>query len=150
MEEDFETPTPITTTTTNGGRVATYFRPELQDPNNGKTAIFHELYIYSDDIDSTCFTPYVNALSSPNYGSGGCIGEGFFYSALVSPMHFMMCSSSPNSMPLVSEALVSGSYEFKFSTRLWTIGSSSTRTMISVDELFLNSQIRVMKLSSHL
>ncbi|KAI8030239.1 Protein CELLULOSE SYNTHASE INTERACTIVE 1 [Camellia lanceoleosa] len=61
-----------------------------------------------------------------------------------------MYSSSPNSMPLVSEALVSSSCEFEFSTRLGTIGSSLTGSMISIDKLFLNSQIRPMKLSSHL
>ncbi|GMP28127.1 hypothetical protein CsSME_00003804 [Camellia sinensis var. sinensis] len=106
MEEGFETPINTTTITTNGGGVATYFRLELQDPNNGKAAIFHKPYIYFDDIDSTCFTPYANAPLSPNYGFGGCGGGGFFYSALASPMHFMMCSSSQNSMPLVLEASI--------------------------------------------
>ncbi|KAL7256226.1 hypothetical protein ACSBR1_010202 [Camellia fascicularis] len=130
MEEGFETPPPL---------------PPLPPPMAAELP-----HIYSDDIDCTCFTPYVNAPLSLDYGSGGCVGGGFFYSALASPMHFMMCSSSPNSTALVSEALVSGLCEFKFSTRLGTIGSSSTGSMILVDGFFLNSQIRPMKLSSHL
>ncbi|GMP40008.1 hypothetical protein CsSME_00010630 [Camellia sinensis var. sinensis] len=151
MEEGFEALTTTTTTTSNGSGVATYSRPELQDPNNGKTAIFHEPYIYSDDIDSTCSTPYVSAPSSPGRGSGGGGGGGgFFYSAPASPMHFMMCTSSPNSTTPVSEASVPGSFEFEFSARFGTVGSSSTGSMISADELFLNGQIRPMKLSSHL
>ncbi|KAL7197702.1 hypothetical protein ACSBR2_020260 [Camellia fascicularis] len=75
MEEGFET---STTTSTNGSKVATYSRLELQDPNNGKTAIFHQPYIYSNDIDSTCSTSYVSAPLSPDCGSGGGSGGGFF------------------------------------------------------------------------
>ncbi|GMP56035.1 hypothetical protein CsSME_00020658 [Camellia sinensis var. sinensis] len=124
MEEGFETPT-TTTTTSNGGKVATCSRLELQDPNNGKTTIFHEPYIYANDIDSICFTPYVSAPSSPSHGFGGGGRGGFFYSALASPMHFMMCSLSPNLTSLVSKASVLGSFEFEFSARFGTIGTST-------------------------
>ncbi|GFY89033.1 stress response NST1-like protein [Actinidia rufa] len=129
MEEDRESPTAT---------------PELQNGDSGKTASFHDPNMYSDDIDSTCSTPYVSAPSSP--GRGG----GFFYSAPASPMHFVLCSPSPNSKAPVASASASGSFEFDFSARFGTIGSAMAGSMSSADELFLNGQIRPMKLSTHL
>ncbi|KAE8732667.1 hypothetical protein F3Y22_tig00001818pilonHSYRG00155 [Hibiscus syriacus] len=41
-------------------------------------------------------------------------------------------------------------FEFEFSGRLGSSGSGQTGSMISADELFLNGQIRPMKLSAHL
>ncbi|XP_057466528.1 uncharacterized protein LOC130755964 [Actinidia eriantha] len=131
MEEDRETPRTT---------------PGLQNGDNGETASFHDPNMYSDDIDSSCSTPYVSAPSSPGRGGGG----GFFYSAPASPMHFVLCSPSPNSTAPVASSSVSGSFEFDFSARFGTIGSAMAGSMSSADELFLNGQIRPMKLSTHL
>ncbi|GFY86456.1 hypothetical protein Acr_05g0000950 [Actinidia rufa] len=67
MEEDRKTPTTT---------------PELQNGDNGETASFHDPNMYSDDINSTCSTPYISAPLSPIR----CGGKGFFYSAPVRPM----------------------------------------------------------------
>ncbi|KAK1280657.1 hypothetical protein QJS04_geneDACA004538 [Acorus gramineus] len=95
-----------------------------------------------DDFDSTCSTPYVSAPSSPGRGHSsstvGCGGGGYFFSAPSSPMHFVLSSLAP---PPRSAAEPS-SFEFEFSAR-----SGPTA---AADELFLNGQIRPMKLSSHL
>ncbi|CBI36924.3 unnamed protein product, partial [Vitis vinifera] len=45
---------------------------------------------------------------------------------------------------------VSGSFEFEFSSRFSSDGKGPSGSMSSADELFLNGQIRPMKLSSHL
>ncbi|GFZ07211.1 calmodulin-binding protein [Actinidia rufa] len=65
-------------------------------------------------------------------------------------MHFVLCSPSPNSTAPVASSSVSGSFEFDFSARFGTIGSAMAGSMSSADELFLNGQIRPMKLSTHL
>ncbi|KAK2977717.1 hypothetical protein RJ640_013735 [Escallonia rubra] len=111
--------------------------------------------IFHDDIDSCCSTPYVSAPSSPGRGSGGGGGGGFFYSAPASPMHFILSSSSLNSVPASSDTSApsnSSSFEFDFSSRCGNVnnGSGSAGSMSSADELFLNGKIRPMKLSSHL
>ncbi|XP_057423233.1 uncharacterized protein LOC130717131 [Lotus japonicus] len=77
-------------------------------------------------FDSTCSTPYVSAPSSP---------AGFYYSAPASPMHF---------------AAITSSSEFEFSARFGSAALASSGAMTSADELFLNGQIRPMKLSTHL
>ncbi|KAH7542975.1 hypothetical protein FEM48_Zijuj02G0132600 [Ziziphus jujuba var. spinosa] len=125
-------------------------KQDLPNPNNGETDDTHETH---EDFDSTCSTPYVSAPSSPGRGPV----SGFFYSAPASPMHFALASSSlclaqsssssssleNNSMPL--------SFEFEFSARFASTGSAATgSSMSSADELFLNGQIRPMKLSTHL
>ncbi|KAL9318697.1 hypothetical protein ACSQ67_015214 [Phaseolus vulgaris] len=98
-----------------------------------------------EDFDSTCSTPYVSAPSSP--GRGPLPLPGFFYSAPASPMHFAITAASsydktPSSAPM--------GYEFEFSARFGSAGSAGSGSMSSADELFLNGQIRPMKLSSHL
>lgn len=112
--------------------------------------------MFSDDIDndSTCSTPYVSAPSSP--GRGTPI-SGFYYSAPASPMHFILSTSAAMSMNSsipthaeVSPASSTCSFEFDFSARLATNGTASAGSMSSADELFLNGQIRPMKLSTHL
>ncbi|XVE63112.1 hypothetical protein DITRI_Ditri06bG0173600 [Diplodiscus trichospermus] len=126
---------------------------ELEVTPDGQT---QDLQVFSEDYDSTCSTPYVSAPSSPGRAPGpgpGSINGGFFYSAPASPMHFAMTSvasmvsstqpSSPdNSVPL--------GFEFEFSGRFGSSGSGLAGSMISADELFLNGQIRPMKLSTHL
>ncbi|XP_052192991.1 uncharacterized protein LOC127801691 [Diospyros lotus] len=123
-------------------------------------ALFYESNMYSSEIDSACSTPYVSAPSSPGRGlagagagAGGGGGGGFFYSAPASPMHFLLSSSYSHSPPVSTEASVpAGNYsvEFEFSARFGTVESTSTGVMSSADELFLNGQIRPMKLSTHL
>jgi hypothetical protein len=110
--------------------------------NNGETFI--------EDIDSNCSTPYVSAPSSPGRG-GGPITSGYFYSAPASPLHFSItASSSSYHHQTTNSNVVPLSYEFEFSARFGSTGSASSGSMTSADELFLNGQIRPMKLSSHL
>ncbi|KAM0036381.1 hypothetical protein Hdeb2414_s0014g00425711 [Helianthus debilis subsp. tardiflorus] len=93
----------------------------------------------NDFDDSACSTPFVSAPSSP--------GRGFFYSAPASPIHFMLSNSSSyldssgSSSSTTTPTPVEG-FEFE--------GSVPAGSMSSADELFLNGQIRPMKLSSHL
>ncbi|XP_022720136.1 uncharacterized protein LOC111277958 [Durio zibethinus] len=129
---------------------------ELEITPNGQTLNPHAPQVFPEDYDSACSTPYVSAPSSPGRAPGpgpGSINGGFFYSAPASPMHFAMTSvasmvsstqpSSPdNSVPL--------GFEFEFSARFGSSGSGQTGSMSSADELFLNGQIRPMKLSTHL
>ena len=120
---------------------------ELHSPSNGEMSIYQEEQA-SDDIDSSCSTPYVSAPSSPGRGSGSA---GFFYSAPASPMHFALCAKpSPSPSPFTAASPTDP--EFEFSARLACCGETgaATSTMISADELFLNGQIRPMKLSTHL
>ncbi|KAG6426831.1 hypothetical protein SASPL_111065 [Salvia splendens] len=105
---------------------------------------------YSEDIDSTCSTPFVSAPSSPGHGPSG-----YFYSAPASPMHFILTntrSKSPSSADYETVFLSSdsGSFEFEFSSRFSPNGYGGLTSMTSADELFFNGQIRPMKLSSHL
>ncbi|CAJ2628793.1 unnamed protein product [Trifolium pratense] len=121
-------------------------KPNPEEPsnfNNGETFI--------EDIDSNCSTPYVSAPSSPGRG-GGPITSGYFYSAPASPLHFSITasSSSYHHQTNTNSNVVPLSYEFEFSARFGSTGSASSGSMTSADELFLNGQIRPMKLSSHL
>ncbi|KAE8693721.1 serine/threonine-protein kinase [Hibiscus syriacus] len=106
----------------------------------------------SEDFDSTCSTPYVSAPSSPGRGPT----SGYFFSAPASPMHFILSSAPSSNSHLSSESsLISAQYdassfEFEFSSRFSSNGSVTVGSMCSADELFLNGQIRSMKLSSHL
>ncbi|GMJ09215.1 hypothetical protein like AT3G62630 [Hibiscus trionum] len=107
---------------------------------------------FSEDFDSTCSTPYVSAPSSPGRGPT----SGYFFSAPASPMHFILSSAPSTECHLFSESsLISAqseasSFEFEFSSRFSGNGSVTVGSMSSADELFLNGQIRPMKLSSHL
>lgn len=68
-------------------------------------------------------------------------------------MHFVATfSSSKSAVTSPSrDASVSGSFEFEFSARFASNGpSAAAGSMSSADELFLNGQIRPMKLSTHL
>nr|XP_043624516.1 uncharacterized protein LOC122596069 [Erigeron canadensis] len=106
---------------------------------------------FSDDFDSAVSTPYASAPSSPgrtppDYSDTDVVGDGgggFFYSAPASPMHHMLSSSSSVSSNNLETA--GGSFEFEL-----TSGPPPSGSMSSADELFLNGQIRPMKLSSHL
>lgn len=125
--------------------------------NNG--SIHHDLqsssdfnptqhYTFADDIDSGASTPYVSAPSSPGRGPPHSYGGGFFYSAPTSPTHHAYSKTdSVSSIPLEGSG---GSFEFEFTVRQETSGAAPSGSMSSADELFLNGQIRPMKLSSHL
>ncbi|KAL0928696.1 hypothetical protein M5K25_000610 [Dendrobium thyrsiflorum] len=107
---------------------------------------------FCDEIDSTCSTPYVSAPSSP--GRLSAVG-GYFFSAPASPMHYVLSTPpySVSSSPIVaqSDASFNGSVEFEFSAKYACLTSTGTvGSMTSADELFLNGQIRPMKLFSHL
>ncbi|KAH0783078.1 hypothetical protein KY290_002676 [Solanum tuberosum] len=113
------------------------------EPEAGSAA---EAGMFSDDIDSSCSTPYVSAPSSPGRGQPHC---GFYYSAPASPMHFVLSTTSVKNA--VSTSISSPSEDFDFSARLTTEGGGGADgSMSSADELFLNGQIRPMKLSTHL
>ncbi|XP_010931728.1 uncharacterized protein [Elaeis guineensis] len=122
---------------------------ELADPSHGEHHLDPPLYP-PDDVDSSCSTPYVSAPSSP--GRGGVTG-GYFFSAPTSPMHFVLSSNAGGGggfPPDSPDASVAGSFEFEFSARFPFSATSAAGSMTSADELFLNGQIRPMKLSSHL
>ncbi|XP_058770426.1 uncharacterized protein LOC131644053 [Vicia villosa] len=114
---------------------------EPSNSNNAET--------FYDDIDSNCSTPYVSAPSSPGRG-GPPISSGYFYSAPASPLHFSITASSSYHHQTTTTSSVPLSYEFEFSARFGSTGSAVPGSMTSADELFLNGQIRPMKLSSHL
>ncbi|KAL8522738.1 hypothetical protein ACS0TY_012905 [Phlomoides rotata] len=102
---------------------------------------------YSEDIDSTCSTPFVSAPSSPGHAPSG-----YFFSAPASPMHYLLLNekSKTSDYEPVFLSSDSGSFEFEFSSRFSPNGRSGKGSMTSADELFFNGQIRPMKLSSHL
>ncbi|KAK8651555.1 hypothetical protein V6N13_141154 [Hibiscus sabdariffa] len=113
----------------------------------------HEPQVFFEDhYDSTGSTPFVSAPSSPGPGPSN---GGFFYSAPASPMHFTttsvasMVSSTTQPSPPDNYTVPLG-YEFDFSARLGSSGSGLTGSMTSADELFLNGQIRPLKLPTHL
>ncbi|XP_008807781.2 uncharacterized protein LOC103720038 [Phoenix dactylifera] len=135
---------------------------ELRDPNNGETQSELENHGNggirdlpgappgSDDVDSSFSTPYVSAPSSPAHDPGS-----YYFSEPASHMHFILCSPSYSAAATPStEAAASSSghfeFEFEMPKRCPTAGATSAGSMISADELFLNGQIRSMKLSSHL
>ncbi|CAI0551673.1 unnamed protein product [Linum tenue] len=99
---------------------------------------------YPEDFDSTCSTPFVSAPSSPGRNGGG----GFFYSCPASPMHFAITSAAAHRRS--SRSVAQMGCEFEFSARFGSVGPGHTGSMSSADELFLNGQIRPMKLSTHL
>lgn len=119
----------------------------VQNPNNVEPDVT-ETPRLSEDLDSACSTPYVSAPSSP--GRGPHTAGGYFFSAPASPMHYVL-SSSATCHPSESSFLSTQSdFEFEFSSRFSSNGSVGVGSMSSADELFLNGQIRPMKLSSHL
>ncbi|KAK1354282.1 Neuroguidin like [Heracleum sosnowskyi] len=113
-----------------------------------------ESHRLSEDLDSTCSTPYVSAPSSPGRNNP----SGYFFSAPASPMHYVLSSSKSFTATSFCEntgLMTEGSFEFEFeiSSRFSQAddkASENIGSMTSADELFLNGQIRPMKLSSHL
>ncbi|KAE8681646.1 serine/threonine-protein kinase [Hibiscus syriacus] len=129
-----------------GTGTATHLSSSYNDGDHTETPRF------SEDFGSTCSTPYVSATSSPGRGPS----SGYFFSAPASPMHFILSpapslnSHFSSESSLVSAQSDASSLEFEFSSRFPSNGSVTVRSLSSADELFLNGQIRPMKLSSHL
>ncbi|KAL2236580.1 uncharacterized protein LOC105165200 [Sesamum indicum] len=121
----------------------------LSDPNTAGGSSAADPPRFSEDIDSTCSTPFVSAPSSPGHGPSG-----YFFSAPASPMHFLLSNAKTKASSTDYEPVFlssdSGSFEFEFSSRFSPNGSGGNGSMTSADELFFNGQIRPMKLSSHL
>ncbi|KAF3436519.1 hypothetical protein FNV43_RR23611 [Rhamnella rubrinervis] len=132
----------------NGGTQSSH--PESLTFANGETMDDDDHRLSEDLYDSTCSTPYVSAPSSPGRGPT----TGYFFSAPASPMHFMLSSAPSASYTYSSSSETvfsdSSSFEFDFSSRLPSNNSLAIGSMSSADELFMNGQIRPMKLSSHL
>ncbi|KAJ4952836.1 hypothetical protein NE237_029668 [Protea cynaroides] len=117
--------------------------PDLGNPKNVETTSDSgDTHFLSEEIDSACSTPYVSAPSSP-----GRVPNRYLISAPASSMHFIPSSSPSSSASSSTDAPVSGSFEFEFSGRFPSTAATSAGSMISADELFLNGQIRSMKLS---
>ncbi|GMH13131.1 hypothetical protein Nepgr_014972 [Nepenthes gracilis] len=159
MEPEVPLPTnhhPQHTASSNATATTTVSEPTLDFRNSTINADGSPSLSPFDDyyVDSNCSTPYVSAPSSPGRATGG----GFFYSAPASPMHFVILKSSRSyaivtTVPSPSDASSTGSFEFEFSAGLDNSYDSAAKEigpMSSADELFLNGQIRPMKLSSHL
>ncbi|KAK8960044.1 hypothetical protein KSP40_PGU017219 [Platanthera guangdongensis] len=126
---------------------------ELEHVYGGEESLYHsDAGGFADDFDSTCSTPYMSAPSSPGRAvAGGC----YFFSAPASPMHYILStppySVSSSTIAAQSDASFNGSVEFEFSAKHTPLaGTGASGSMSSADELFLNGQIRPMKLSSHL
>ncbi|PSR94724.1 Neuroguidin like [Actinidia chinensis var. chinensis] len=133
----------------NGGPQSTEL--DLLSPSHGDKFGTGERQRLNAEIDSTCSTPYVSAPSSPGRGPSG-----YFFSAPASPMHLVLSTASYSSSAKAIDffstgtSTVSGSFEFEFSSKFSPNNSAGNVSMSSADELFLNGQIRPMKLSSHL
>ncbi|KAL3637536.1 hypothetical protein CASFOL_018704 [Castilleja foliolosa] len=109
---------------------------------------------YSDDNDgSCCSTPFVSAPSIPGRDTNTTPfpNPGFYFSAPASPVHFVFSKpiNSINSYPS-SATDANASFDFDFSASLTPTAAPPPESMSSADELFLNGQIRPMKLSTHL
>ncbi|XP_021742661.1 uncharacterized protein LOC110708751 [Chenopodium quinoa] len=147
MDSNLEAPTSI-----NGGDFLSPPSPpplQKEDDNNDEE---DDDDFYIDD--SNCSTPFVSAPSSPGRSY---YPSGFFYSAPASPMHFVLATAQARSsaggglIPASSDASSStGSFEFEFSARFDLPAPEIGPPMSSADELFLNGQIRPMRLCAHL
>ncbi|THU68627.1 hypothetical protein C4D60_Mb08t05870 [Musa balbisiana] len=122
---------------------------EPENPSNGEPdgSLDPTNQGHGDEFESACSTPFASAPSSPGRGGYGGGGGGlFFFSAPSSPMHYVLSSSHYSVTDSPSDpASTDFSFEFEFSARF-----PAHSTAASADELFLNGQIRPMKLSSHL
>ncbi|XP_074311719.1 uncharacterized protein LOC141647440 [Silene latifolia] len=104
--------------------------------------------------DSNYSTPYASAPSSPLNQTTSF----FFHSAPTSPMHYGLTIDDGTGRsaiaPATSDASSSAAsfeFEFEFSYRFDSTNSPEIgESMSTADELFLNGQIRPMKLSAHL
>ncbi|KAM7275863.1 hypothetical protein ACFE04_017729 [Oxalis oulophora] len=119
--------------------------------NNAAVAVYEddtETPRFSEDFDSTCSTPYVSAPSSPGRGLPPS-HHGYFFSAPASPMHFVL-SSSATCSHVDTTSSTTQTDDFEFSSRFSSNGTTAVGLVRSADELFLNGQIRPIKLASHL
>ncbi|KAI8574810.1 hypothetical protein RHMOL_Rhmol01G0382500 [Rhododendron molle] len=112
-----------------------------------------QYHLISDEIDGTC------AKANPYSTPGRDPTSGYFFSAPSSPMQYLVLSCTfpppPSSQPTTTafystnSSTMSGSIDFD-SSNFSPNASIPNESMMSADELFLNGQIRPMKLSSHL
>ncbi|KAL2550972.1 hypothetical protein Fot_12502 [Forsythia ovata] len=115
--------------------------------------LLHEPPRFSEDVDSTCSTSYINTPSSPSHAFS--LPTGYLFSAPSSPMHFLLFKEkvepfSSKYKPIFFKSEPGLSFEFEFCSRLSPNGLSGNGSMSYVDELFFNGKIQPMKLSSHL
>uniref|UniRef100_A0A7N0U885 Uncharacterized protein n=1 Tax=Kalanchoe fedtschenkoi TaxID=63787 RepID=A0A7N0U885_KALFE len=120
----------------------------LQAANNGGSAVTPDGIIPGTYYDSSCCSsPCVTAPSSP-----GRAPVAYYYSAPASPMHFLQSFSSSPAPSCSGDGMNKGSseFDFDFAGPCNKADVDQSLSMSSADELFLNGQIRPMKLSSHL
>ncbi|KAI3980688.1 hypothetical protein MKX01_025253 [Papaver californicum] len=118
------------------------FNPNVSLHTSYQTQCFiNEEESLDEMIDSSCSSPYVSAPSSPGSNRDYNNNNGYFFSAPASPTHYIQSKSISVSASTVNMSS-SGSFEFDFSAK--------NNSISTADELFLNGQIRSMKLSSHL
>ncbi|KAL2489401.1 uncharacterized protein Fot_42693 [Forsythia ovata] len=89
--------------------------------------LLYEPPCFSENVDSTCSTPYVSAPSNSDHASS--LRSGYFFSAPASPIHFLlskekveMFSSKYESVFFKSES--GSSFKFEFCSRLSPNGLS--------------------------
>ncbi|KAL2476038.1 Uncharacterized protein Adt_36774 [Abeliophyllum distichum] len=93
----------------------------------------HEPPRFSEDVDSTCSTPYgVSAPSSPGHASS--LPSGYFFSAPASPMHFLLSKEKVEPFSSKYELIFfksesGSSFEFEFCSRLSPNGLSGNGSM---------------------
>ncbi|KAL2941114.1 N-acyl homoserine lactonase [Bienertia sinuspersici] len=150
METNLEPPNSASTSTSTSTTIING-DSFLSPPNSTSQTTINNDDFYIDD--SNCSTPYVSAPSSPGRYSY-VPPSGFFYSAPASPMHFILATAPSRSslLPATSDASSNSnnSFEFEFSARFDSPAPEIGSSMSSADELFLNGQIRPMKLCAHL
>ncbi|KAL2508638.1 uncharacterized protein Fot_32285 [Forsythia ovata] len=83
--------------------------------------LLHKPPHFSEDVDNTCSTSYVSAPSSPGHVSS--LPSSYFFSALASPMHFLLSEEkvelfSSKYEPIFFKSEFGPSFEFEFCSRL--------------------------------
>ncbi|KAJ4956801.1 hypothetical protein NE237_013584 [Protea cynaroides] len=103
-------------------------KPNLGSTNNGDIIDSDQTeHHLSEEIDSTCSTPYFSAPSNPDR-----VHNGYYFSAPASPMHFFLSSLSSSTSASTftfssNDPFVSGSSEFEFSSRLRQSGLTTSK-----------------------
>ncbi|XP_074561853.1 uncharacterized protein LOC141818213 [Curcuma longa] len=110
---------------------------ELGSPDNGET------------LDCAAFSPAHHLIGGAVCSPGPDAPDGYFFSCPASPVHYVLSSPpysfSSDAAPAratVDDGWSAGPFEFD--------GAIRGGTMTSADELFLDGQIRPLRLSSHL
>ncbi|KAL2512484.1 Uncharacterized protein Adt_18084 [Abeliophyllum distichum] len=77
--------------------------------------LLHKPSHFSEDVDSTCSTPYVSVPSSPGHASS--LPSGYFFSAPASPMHFLFVQRESRTVFFQVQAGF-------FKVKIWVVFSS--------------------------